>query len=134
MHPTYDNTFLCTKYKSFVLPNFSYCSTIWHDGNNSRMDKLHKMQKRAARVITGSQYDVSSTEIFNNLNWDPINRPLDRRELIMIMYKISNGLATNYLTKLFNVCNNQNLNLRSNNIKLALAEPNTNFIKRRFSF
>ena len=98
------------------------------------MDKLHKMQKRAARVITGSQYDVSSTEIFNNLNWDPINRPLDRRELIMIMYKISNGLATNYLTKLFNICNNQNLNLRSNNIKLALADPNTNFIKRRFSF
>ena len=70
------------------------------------MDKLYKMQKRAARVITGSQYYVSSTEIFNNLNWDPINRPLDRRELIM--YKISNGLASNYLTKFFNNFNNQN--------------------------
>ena len=74
--------------------------------NISRMDKLYKMQKRAARVITGSQYDVSSTEIFNNLNWDPINRPLDRRELIM--YKISNGLASNYLTKFCNNFNNQN--------------------------
>ena len=69
--------------------------------NISRMDKLYKIQKRAARVITGSQYYVSSTEIFDNLNWDPINRLLDRRELIM--YKISNGLAPKYLTKLFNI-------------------------------
>ena len=50
------------------------------------------------------------------------------------MYKISNCLAPNYLTKVFDVFNNQNHNLRSNNIKLALAKPNTNFIKRSFSY
>ena len=49
------------------------------------------------------------------------------------MYKISNGLVPNYLTKRFNICNNQNHNL-GNNIKLALAKPNTNFITRSFSY
>ena len=32
---------LLTMYNSFVLPHFSYCSTIWHDGNNTNMDKLY---------------------------------------------------------------------------------------------
>ena len=64
---------LLTMYNSFVLPHFSYCSTIWHDGNNTNMDKLYKLQKRAARVITGSQYDERSTETCNNLSWNTIN-------------------------------------------------------------
>ena len=32
---------LLTMYNSFVLPHFGYCSTIWHDGNNTNMDKLY---------------------------------------------------------------------------------------------
>ena len=64
---------LLTMYNSFVLPHFSYYSTIWHDGNNTNMDKLYKLQKRAARVLTGSQYDERSTETCNNLSWNTIN-------------------------------------------------------------
>ena len=41
-------------YKSFVLPYFNYCSTIWYDGNKMHAEKMLKLQKRAARVITSS--------------------------------------------------------------------------------
>ena len=43
-------------YNSLVLPHFNYCSTIWNDNNKSHIDKLWKLQKRAARVITSSDY------------------------------------------------------------------------------
>ena len=40
------------------------------DGSYSDMDKLHKLQKGAAVVITGSNYDIRSTEIFDQLDGD----------------------------------------------------------------
>ena len=57
---------LLTMYKSLLLPHFTYCSTVWHDGNNSHITKLQKLQKRAARVITNSSYDIRSHEIIDN--------------------------------------------------------------------
>jgi hypothetical protein len=46
-------------YNAFVIPNFYYCSTVWNDGYKSKLTKLSKLQKKAARVITGASYDVS---------------------------------------------------------------------------
>ena len=39
-----------------------------------------------------------------------------------------------YLQELFIKCNNDNYHLRSNNSKLALPKPKTNFLKRSFSY
>ena len=38
----------------------------------TQIEKLHKMQKRAARVITGTNYEIESSEIFERLGWEPI--------------------------------------------------------------
>jgi hypothetical protein len=43
---------------SLVLPHFTYCSNVWNDGSRTHTDKLLKMQKRAAKIITGSTYEV----------------------------------------------------------------------------
>ena len=65
---------LIEMYNALVWPHFNYCSTIWNNGCCSIIDKLFKLQKRAARVITGESYDVRSTQILNiNLNWLPID-------------------------------------------------------------
>ena len=40
---------LQTMYNALVMPNFNYCSTIWHNNNQKHLDKLYKLQKRAAR-------------------------------------------------------------------------------------
>ena len=74
---------LITMYNSLVLPHFTYCSTVWHNGNITHIDKLSKLQKRAARVITNSGYDIRSTEILNRLNWEPIANILEQREQTM---------------------------------------------------
>jgi hypothetical protein len=36
-------------------------------------DKLQKLQNRAARVITKSQYDASSSDLFSKLGWDNLS-------------------------------------------------------------
>jgi hypothetical protein len=59
-----------TIYNSSVLPNFNYFSTIWHDGNKTHAETLFKPQKRAARVITGSELEERSFEII--LKWTRI--------------------------------------------------------------
>ena len=41
-----------TFYHSFILPHMDYCSTLW--GDASAAERIHKLQKRAARVITYS--------------------------------------------------------------------------------
>ena len=54
-------------YNAFVIPTFYYCSTVWNDGYKNKLTKLSKLQKKAARVITGASYDVRSKEIFQKL-------------------------------------------------------------------
>ena len=110
----------------------NYSFTLWHDGNNSSIHKLFKLQKRAARIISGSTYEIRSVEIFTNLKWSPVINTFNQRE--SIMYKILKSLASNYLIQLFNICDNQYYSLRSNNSNLTLKKPKTNFLKRSFSY
>jgi hypothetical protein len=71
-------------YNAFVIPNLYYCSTVWNDGYKSKLAKLSKLQKKAARVITGASYDVRSNEIFRNPDWmPPIHKSLSIRENIV---------------------------------------------------
>jgi hypothetical protein len=46
------------------------------------------------------------------------NNILYKRELIM-MFKVLNGMAPNYLTMLFYKCNNTNYHLHTNNLKMS---------------
>jgi hypothetical protein len=69
-------------YNSLVLPHYlTYCSNVWNDGSRTHLNKLYKLQKRAARVITGSSYDIRSKEIFAHLEWEPIENILKKREI-----------------------------------------------------
>ncbi len=52
-----------------------------------RIEKLPKLHKRAARVITGSNYETRSTVIFEKLGWEKIEIILKKREHIMTFIK-----------------------------------------------
>ena len=43
---------------------------------------LHKLPKRAARIITNSSYEVRSADIFKTMHWEPIENILNRREQV----------------------------------------------------
>ncbi len=120
-------------YNAFVIPNFYYCSTVWNDGHKNKLTKLSKLQKKAARVITGASYDERSNEIFRKLDWMPIHKSLSIRENIVTL-KALTANSPNYLTEMFNFCSNETYNLRSNFCQLFLEKPNTNFLKKSFSY
>ena len=58
---------------------------------------------------------------------------LENRELV-IMFKTLKEIVPNYITQLFNICNNDDYQLRSNNLKIYLPEPKTDFLKNGFSY
>ena len=124
---------LIKMYNALVSPHLTYCSTIWNDGSNTILNKLSTLQRRAARVITGQSYDVRSTQILESLNWMPIEDILKKREIIMTFKALTNRLP-DYVQNFFTKCENSNYSLRSNNVKLSLPKPRTNFLKRSFSY
>ncbi len=124
---------LQTVYNALVMPHFNYCSTIWHNNNQKHLDKLYKLQKRAARIITKSDYTIRSSHIFQKLSWKPINLLLKRRDLFMT-FKAIKGLLPDNIVQLFHTCENSGYELRSNNLKLSQPKPKTNFLKNSFSY
>ena len=98
---------LVKMYNTLVLPYFTYCSTVWNDGSSTILSKLSKLQRRAARVITGQTYDVRSTQILGDLSWIPIEGTLKKREIIMSFKALTDRLPI-YLQELFIKCDNDN--------------------------
>ena len=120
-------------FNALVLPHFTYCSNVWSDGSCSHIKKLKKLKKRAACVITGSTYEIQSTEIFEKLGWERIEIILKKREHIMT-FKALRGDTPRYLSGLFVPSCNDMYQLGSNDQKLHMEKPNTNFLKNSFSY
>ncbi len=59
-------------YHSLVLPYLDYCSLVWNNCSQTLKDKVQRLQNRVAslRVITGDNYDIRSSDIFNKLGWN----------------------------------------------------------------
>ena len=120
-------------FNGLVLPHFTYCSTVWNDGCRAHIDKLYKMQKRAARAITGSNYEIRSKEIFEKLGWEPIENMYKKRDINMT-FRALRGELPEYISKMFTINHNNAYHLRSNDCKLHLDKPNTDFMKKSFSY
>ena len=120
-------------YCSLVLPYFDYCSLVWDNCSQTLKDKVQKLQNRAARVITGDNYDIRSSDILKKLGWNNLQ---DRRNSQTINY-VTQALfkkCPEGINQMFHVSDNDNYNLRSNDLVLGLSKPNTNAMKRSFSY
>jgi len=80
---------LVTLYSSLIEPYFDYCSPLWDTCGKQLRDKLQKIQNRAGRVITCSSYDVSCTDVLNNLKWKTLGTRCFHTKATLI-YKILN--------------------------------------------
>ena len=54
-------------YNALVMPHFNYCGAVWGNINKGLADKLQKLQNRAARILTFSNYDVRSSVLLDEL-------------------------------------------------------------------
>ena len=115
-----------------ILPHFDYCSPDWDNCSKlSFIDKLQKMQSRAARVITGRSYEIRSIDVLKELDWQPLtNRRKLNKAMCMFMPKVKKNELAEPKTNMFSISNNLNYNLRSNEINFDLPKPKTNFSKK----
>ena len=97
------------------------------------MTNLKDYKNEHQAIITSSGYETRSAETFKKLNWEPISNTIEQREQVMT-YKAIHGLAPEYLTDMFTLCQNNKYALRSNGRKLNLPKPHTNFRKKSFSY
>ena len=89
---------------------------------------------RAARIITGSGWDVRSAQILCALKWES---PADWRskQLKSLMFKTANNLAPEYLSDKFTSVNTiHRHNLRGTQHNLFIPRPNTEALKKGFRY
>ena len=118
-----------------ALAHFDYCSPLWDKCGGGLKDKLQSLQNRAARVITGSTFDIRSDDVRNILGWESLDQ---RRDYIksIYMYKIINDLAAPNLKQLFRRCNEGDspYELRNRVTDLILPKPKKEFLRKSFKY
>ena len=119
-------------YQGFIEPYFSYCAPVWDGLGHTLSDRLQKPQNRAARVITRSSYNISSNLLLDQLKWN--NLSVNRlKQKAIPMYKTLNGQTPQHLHEMFTSRRCQ-YPLRNSNGKLFIPKPNTDYLKRSFSY
>ena len=101
-----------TFYNSHTLPDMDSCSTLWCNASTS--DRIYKLQRRAARIITDSEYRAPSGPLFEQLNWLPLTERVKYRQS-QLVYKAVNELTPDYMCALFTpISNISTRTIRSN--------------------
>ena len=89
-------------YNSLVQPHFDYYSLVWGNCGKTLSNKLQKLQNRAARVITSSNFDVDVDSLFHKLSWKDLRMKSQRQiQNALMAFKSLNGLVPECLTTQF---------------------------------
>ena len=116
-------------YNALVMPYFNYCGAVWGNINKGLADKLQKLQNRAARILTFSNYDVRSSVLLDELGWERLEY-VRLKQLAVTMYKIHNNLSPSYLRRIFTSTSDvQSHNLRNSELNYYVLRPRTESAK-----
>ena len=77
-------------YYTFIYPYLNYCCTVWGNAPTSYISKIHLLQKRIVRIISGRPRLSPSHDLFINLKILPIQH-LNKFKLYM--FAISTGVG-----------------------------------------
>ena len=58
-------------YNTMIRPVIDYVNVVWTSCDKHCLNRVLKLQKRAARVILDADCQASSLKLFNKLNWTP---------------------------------------------------------------
>ena len=100
-------------------------SAILHSTMMPEIQQLQKLQNRAARIITGSNYDAHSKPLIKELGCKTIE-DLIQYESQLIVFKSRNGLAPQYLFDMFVASSaDSRYDLRNTDTDLRLPKKNS---------
>ena len=111
-----------------------FCCKVWRNISKGNLDRIHCLQKKAARVILDRESRAPSLPLFLEIGWILIH---DRIKFMRatIVLKALTDLSPRYITYLilpFRKVHNIDTHVARKNLKLLKA--NTNSSKRTFAF
>ena len=65
---------LINLYHSYIYPYLIYCIEAWGNATNCHLEQLYLIQKKVTRMISYSNYNTHSIDIFKQLNILPRNK------------------------------------------------------------
>ena len=89
-----------------------YCLTIWGNVPKSQIERINKLQKRAARIILDAPPDSPSLPLFRELGWLAISERVDYSKCIHL-YKAVHNMAPSYILDFIHFQSSEFYNLRS---------------------
>ena len=121
-------------YTNVVEPYFRNCCSVWGCCGETLLDKLQKLQNRAARIVTNSSYDASSLPLIGSLGWLTIKEMIVF-ETATTVYKSLHGLAPEYMQSMFTkLSENSSRSLRNTDTDLRIPRFATSYGQRSFSY
>ena len=88
-------------YYSFIHPYFLNGISTWGNTNKNEINKLYKIQKRAIRIISNSNYREHTLHLFKQLHILPIQL-LYKHTTLPFMYQVSTGSFPEIILNLIN--------------------------------
>ena len=123
-------------YKFTLQPIFDYSCSVWGNCSLHHRNTLFRLQKRAARIVTGNfDYNVNGSSIMNSLKWQTIDT---RRDFFLacIMYNCIHGKAPiRMCNEVEMVFDRHSFNTRlANTLNVVLPKPTLECFKSCFKY
>ena len=99
---------------AFVTSRLDYCNALLYGSPSNLTSKLQRVQNAAARLVFRAPRFCRITPLLVELHWLPVKFRIDFK-IILITFKVINGMAPKYLSELISLRPNSSYSLRSNN-------------------
>ena len=123
-------------YQGYTLPLIDYGSNTWGLTSKLNIERLSKLQKRAARIILKADFDTPSSEVFSELGWSTIENRHNYNKAVLT-FKALNDLTSEYISNLLKFTfETHNRNLRSatnGSLSVSISTCRTSLFDRSFS-
>ena len=85
-------------YTGYILPLIDYCCIVWGSCNTDSINRLQKLQKRAARIVLDAEQLAPSIPLFKKLGWMKIEHRILYHKCLLI-FKCLRKEAPSYLSE-----------------------------------
>ena len=122
-------------YSGYILPLIDYCIIIWGSCSTECLNRIVKLQKRAARLILDTDFLAPSAPLFEKLGWMTVYNRITYHKCVLI-FKCLNDEAPSYLIEKTNYISQSNhYQLRSAvSGDLCVPKSKTELFKKSFCF